>query len=359
MRYVSVRSGYSDACLLLDADLNCRKTVAKTKPAIQSTVMFSTGDSCMKIVLFAVGCVALAVASVDGKESSLDLVPADPQNGFNFPYFLWTPAAHPASEHPFLIVESNNSGKNDDLQFHIDATRAHVVGNGIGPTVARVLGAPLLMPVFPRSESEWQIYTHALDSDSMHLSEDSRERIDLQLLNMVDDARTKLARDGGAVREKFVLVGFSASGTFSNRFSFIHPGRLIATVSGAVNAFPMLPVGELSGRELDYPLGVSNIESIAGKEFEKEKWRALPQMIFMGAIDDNDALQFHDAYSEQEREAVFEVLAEPMDQRWSKAQMVYLDQNPNVTFVTYGQIGHWTTRRIHRDIINFAETDVQ
>lgn len=69
-------------------------------------------------------------------------------------------------------------------------------------------------------------------------------------------------------------------------------------------------------------------------------------MIFMGAVDDNDALLFDDGYSKEERAIVFEVLAEPMRERWSRAQMVYLEHNPNVTFVTYGQVGHWTDRRM-------------
>lgn len=301
---------------------------------------------------------SLSVASADDAAFSLELLPANPESGFNYPYFLSTPATNSAPTW-VLIVESNNSGVNDDLQFHIDAARTHAAGSGIGPVVARKLKMPLLIPVFPRSESDWWVYTHALDRDSMLLRDEPHERLDLQLLSMVDDARARLMRHGAPVREEFVLVGFSASGTFANRFAFLHPGRLMAVVSGAVNAFPMLPVAEHSGRELDYPLGIADIESISGKAFNKERWLALPQMIFMGAVDDNDALLFDDGYSNEERAIVFEVLAEPMRVRWSKAQMVYLELDPNVTFVTYGQVGHWTDGRIHRDIVNFVATEAR
>lgn len=106
------------------------------------------------------------------------------------------------------------------------------------------------MPVFPRSETNSLVYTHALDQDTMHIKEGPAVRLDLQLLSMAIDAQKKLAAQKYIVENKLLIVGFSASGTFSNRFAFLHPDKLLAVVSGAVNAFPMLPVNALNKQAL-------------------------------------------------------------------------------------------------------------
>ena len=42
--------------------------------------------------------------------------------------------------------------------------------------------------------------------------------MDLQLLAMIDDVRARLKAVGLVTHEKALLTGFSASGTFTNRF---------------------------------------------------------------------------------------------------------------------------------------------
>lgn len=287
---------------------------------------------------------------------TVEIVPADPAAGFNFPYVLRTPADSRVPGRPYLVVESNNTGADDDFEHHLAGAKSFAIGQGIGPTVAGELGMPLLVPIFPRNKQEWWIYTHALDRDTLLLGAEPRHRLDLQLLNMVEDARRRLKERDVVVRERFVLVGFSASGTFSNRFAFLHPDRLAAVVSGAVNSFPMLPVASVDGERFPYPLGVADLEQITGRGFDVEAWRKLPQMIFMGAIDDNDAVKFDDAYSEEERKAIFAFVGEDMSARWHASQLIYSRAQPNVTFTTYGGVGHWTDGRIMRDILNFTST---
>ena len=73
----------------------------------------------------------------------------------------------------------------------------------------------------------------------------------------------------------------------------------------------------------------------------------------MGTADHNDAVQFSDAYSNDEQKIIYKVIGKPMALRWQTAQAIYRTQDPNVTFVTYGRVGHWTDSRINRDVINF------
>jgi hypothetical protein len=97
------------------------------------------------------------------------------------------------------------------------------------------------------------------------------------------------------------------------------------------------------------------MEALTGEPFELEAWKALPQMIFMGALDDNDAVKFEDAYSDEERGLIFEHVGEPMHERWMKAQQLCLETEPRIKFITYGQVGHWTDRQVALDIVNFLK----
>jgi len=286
------------------------------------------------------------------------LVPANSEAGFEYPYFLLIPKSLSNLEKHYLIVETNNSGVQDKFSAHIKKTRMQILGQGPGPMVAEDLKMPLLIPIFPRSKARELVYTHALDRDSMLVKGRQDMRLDLQLLRMVDDARKQLKSKKIKIEKKFVMVGFSASGTFSNRFAALHPSSLLAVSSGAVNSIPILPVTSIKNTKLIYPVGISDIKEITGREFDRKNWASLAQMIYMGAADDNDTLKFSDAFSDVERKIVFDVVGEDMASRWSKAQSIYLDQNANTTLITYGQIGHWTNVRIRNDIVNFVRSSI-
>ncbi len=111
----------------------------------------------------------------------LIFVEPDENAPFQYPYFLFLPEQIPADEKLWVVIQPNNSGRvDDDLQKHVEsAKRTASVDFYLGNYVARALQYPLLVPVFPRPETEWQIYTHSLDRDVMLQKNNSLERIDL------------------------------------------------------------------------------------------------------------------------------------------------------------------------------------
>jgi dienelactone hydrolase len=286
---------------------------------------------------------------------TIEVIDANPKEGFNFPYVLRLPEK-PRASHSALIVETNNTGNIDSFGETLTATKLAAAGNGLGPLVSEWLDLPLLMPVFPRTKADSLLYTHALSRDTILIEEGKLARLDRQLLAMVADARAKLAARNLEVAPKFLICGFSASGTFANRFAFLHPKYLLAVVAGGINAFPMLPVSRWHGARLDYPLGTNDLPALAGTDFDMNAWRSLPQMLFMGTADDNDAVQFPDAYSRSERATIYRVIGKPMALRWETAQRIYLALDPHVTFVTYGRTGHATDNLINRDVIAFFDS---
>ena len=122
-----------------------------------------------------------------------------------------------------LLVQPNNSGINsDDPNVH----RRDAWFTGFErKSIADELGVILLVPAFIRPGEDWQIYTHALDRDTLTTERVDLKRIDLQLIAMIDFARAGLGKQGFQVDEKILIQGFSASGMFANRFTILHPER--------------------------------------------------------------------------------------------------------------------------------------
>jgi len=296
--------------------------------------------------------ILISISNVSFAEKVIE-VEADPKKGFSFPFLLKIPASVNTN---YLVVETNNTGTvSDDFDVHYQSAKKAIVGNAVGPWIAKKLKSPILIPVFPRPETNWEIYTHALDRETLLAESGKLKRLDLQLLAMISQAKKILANQSIKIKDKVILTGFSASGSFANRFSMLHPESLQLVVAGGLNGVLMLPINNISEEQLNYPLGVNDFNSITGIDFNSAEWASLPQFLFMGENDTNDAVQFDDAYSDEERKTIYSVLGQKMQpERWTKCQSIYKENNANVVFKTYENIGHGTNLKIHNDILSFV-----
>jgi hypothetical protein len=284
---------------------------------------------------------------------------AKPQEGFNFPYYLFIPENVNSSDSLYLIVEPNNSGfVDDDFDKHIEkARRTASLGFYMGNYVARELNYPLLVPVFPRSRSHWQIYTHALDRDAMLQHGNKLERIDLQLLAMVKDAQKKLEAEGSHLKKQVLLTGFSASGTFANRFTLLHPDKVKAVAAGGLNGLLMLPVDTINKQPLHYPIGTADYDSLMQKPFNYMAFKNTPQLLFMGELDNNDAILYDDGYSLHERNLIFKTMGETMmPDRWEYCKKNYKTHEINAIVKTFNNIGHEQPEKIKKEVLAFFKT---
>lgn len=296
--------------------------------------------------------------SINGE---LSFTEPGPDNSFRFPYFLFIPDGVSLTDEVCIMVEPNNSGfVNDTLQKHIDkAKRTATKDFYIGNFVARGLKVPLLVPVFPRSLTDWKIYTHALDRDVMLQKDNDLERIDLQLLAMFEDARRQLAEQNIKTSDSFMLTGFSASGSFANRFTLLHPDRVIAVAAGGLNGLLMLPIDSLGGEMLPFPLGTGDFKTVTGENFNKAAFLKTPQFYFMGELDDNDAVPFDDAYNQEEREQVYRLLGEQMlPQRWNRCRDIYSQQKVNATIKIMNGLGHEHPEEMKKEILGFFRENI-
>jgi hypothetical protein len=284
-------------------------------------------------------------------ETRTILIPATPSAGFQYPYLL---RVHPKIDEAaptYLLVEPNNSGHLTESLKHDIAESTTQAETGVGSDVSRRLGVPILVPVFPRSG---EIYTHILNRRALLATAPELHRVDLQLLAMISDARHRLAKQGIQIQEKILLTGFSSSGAFVNRFTALHPEVVKAVAAGGVNGMLILSMDRIGTVCLPFPLGTADFASILNRPFQVDAWRRVPQFIYMGACDANDAVPSVDAYTEAQRKIIYEYLGERMQpDRWEKCQSLYREAGATVTFRTYPCIGHETNERIHADIADF------
>ena len=288
-------------------------------------------------------------------------VPANPAAGFSFPYYLFVPQEMDSSKPVHLLVEPCNTGTtSDDFEHHDSKAKSLALKKSSHANrIARRLGVPLLVPVFPRPGGErWRIYTHALDRDTFLITDGDLRRIDLQLIKMITHAQQLLQHNNVKVNEKVFMNGFSASETFTNRFAVLHPKVVRAVATGGVNCIPTCPTDQWKGTTMRYPVGIADIKEIAGIDFDEVAYKRVSQYIYMGALDNNDTVPYRDAYDEVDAKLVKRLIgAEMMPDWWDVSQSIYRALGIPAQFFTYENTRHEIKDEIIDDIVAFFEAN--
>ncbi len=295
-------------------------------------------------------------------------VTVNPTVGFSFPYYLFIPQGIDLNKPVHLLVEPCNTGvsrtrKSLDRKTKALAEASHAT------VIAKRLRAPLLVPAFPRAggddwlvpvspKSQLQTYTYALDRDTLLIRDGDLKRIDLQLINMITHAQRLLRHNNMKVNEKVFMNGFSASGTFANRFSILHPTVVRAVATGGVNGIPTFPTDRWDDVPMRYPVGIADVKEIADIEFDGAVYKRVSQYIYMGVLDDNDTVSYRDGYDAVDAELVENLIgAKMMPDRWRVSQSIYKTLEIPAQFVTYENTGHEIKVEVIEDIVAFFEAN--
>ncbi len=261
-------------------------------------------------------------------------VPADPQKGFSWSYYLYTPAS--IKKPAVLMVETNNTGVSDDPAVHDQGAYDLIAFKS---TWADMLGVPYLVPVFPRPASDPTMYTHALDRKTILTTTPGLVRIDLQLIKMVEDARARLAAAGISVDARFFMVGFSAAGSFTSRFVILHPEVVKAASIGAPGFGPIVPVAKWNGQDLPYPEGTADLKDLVGVPFALDAFRTVPLQVYVGDEDVNTDPWWNLTNPEVALiSAAFGGVS--LYQRWQEYEAAYNSVSSSSQFVVFPGMGH-------------------
>jgi hypothetical protein len=206
---------------------------------------------------------------------------------------------------------------------------------------------------------------HMLCAQTMQIDDGPLERVDRQLLAMVDDAQERLAEQGLSVPEKIMLNGFSSQANFVNRFAALHPNRVCSVSAGGINGLVILPretadVRGFGKRPMNYPVGVANLEELTGNPFDYEAFCELNQFIYMGSEDDKDALLYPDAWTDPELRgvAILTYGEDIHEDRFPHCKDVYHEADANSVFRIYEGVGHKPGPALD-DIVAFHERSLE
>ncbi len=302
---------------------------------------------CLMLILFS------SVFALAQKQS--EIVKVEAGNGFSYPFYLYIPAAmreETAKTQTFtLLVIPNNTGTtDDDLAVHEANVKQKMSQNGLA---FGKLNVPVLMPVFPRPKTDWKIYTHALDRDSLLTDKAEYKRFDLQLAVMIENARERFAKENLKIDTKVLMYGFSAAGMFVNRFAFLHPDKVKAVASGSPGGWAIAPSEKFKGKTLRYPIGTGDLKAVSGKTFDLKALQKVPFFFFMGDEDENDSVIFGDGYETEDKDLVFELFGKTPVERWETSKKLYEESKLQTEFKLYPNTAHKVTFEMIMDIQTF------
>jgi plastocyanin len=222
------------------------------------------------------------------------------------------------------------------------------------------LTAPLSFDVFSR---------FGLESEGSQFTDPVLERVDKQLLAMIEDAKSRLNGDTYTVANQLQIHGFSSSAIFADTFAALHPEHVKALSSGG-NGIAFLPLAEVNKdiptygdadqRTIPWPFGTGDFSEVAEKEFNKDAWMETNQFRYIGAQDQdpsNPDRYNHKAW--KNHDLVTEIFGKSqVDDRFRTSQAIYNHLNVPATFTIYEGVGHKTPEKGRTEIARYHANQI-
>ena len=308
-----------------------------------------------KILIFLCGvyCV-VSFLFVPVLSASIIKVDANSAIGFHWPYYLYTPAKV-SSEH-ILVVPNNSPLVNDSFAYHQDLALEQL---NMWKTWADSLGTPLLVPIFPRFNDEYDgtIAPQGLGRGTLETSIPSYARIDLQLIAMVEDIRHHFSTQGISLDGRMYFWGTSQAGWFISRFVLLHPERVRAAAYGFVG-WPAIPSISHKGLEMPYPYGLGGVSSLTRTKFDKSIFCQVPQFITCGELDNNTfGLPWYMGGDKEEFGTMFRThFGTTTVSMHNSAKDIFYELGSIAFFKIYPGIGHTMTVAMSEEALSFLKS---
>ena len=234
------------------------------------------------------------------------IIPGNKNEGYNIGYAVFIPNG--CSNKTTLLMHSCNTGGNVPVKLsdaiNIAKTSLYERPNS-GTWISSSTKLPVLIPLVPRIQG---YYTQAFGSQIYHndptpLINDQERRKDEETLSpveieevieyckdihyqvtyIINACKQFLFDKGIEVDDKIIVEGYSAGSKFANYFAALHPKLIKGIIAGGTSGLTILPLSELNGNELKFPLGVADIP-----DFDLDTFSQIPQYYYIGDSDYND-----------------------------------------------------------------------
>ncbi len=320
-------------------------------------------------------------------QDQLILIPANPEKGFNFPYVIKLPGKKNkiySTKNNFLFFRMMGSGIRKQ-KFCINHALYYLDSKNAFLQIASNFGFPIIMPVIERTgifvkEDKFgksMLYEHALSRDSVYVKEltttdshaenniksynlhevDYKKYYDLddQIAAMIKDAIYKLNTNNIKVEDKVIMEGYSASGTFCDRFTMLHPELVKMLITGATLDDVMLPMDAYKGNKLYFPIGTADYKKITGRDFDLEANNKIAKLIYMGEKDTNNTVLFNECYSEYHMKLIPKLFGKENLPRAKKMMELYKEANGKTLLILDKGIKH----AISTEMLDYIKTFIK
>lgn len=195
------------------------------------------------------------------------------------------------------------------------------------------------------------INEHSLDP----LTPEFYYRPDLKVNNIISELINNLTDAGYSPCNKTLVAGFSAGGMWSNRYTLLHPERVLAAAMGQAGGWLAMPLAEHNGSTLNWPMGLNNFYNLTGTNYSKQELlKDVPQFIFIG--DQDTTSTYCEGYPSCQNITIWG----NTDPERLEAQSTYLaNNNYSIQFKLYGFVGHSYTSYMKIDLLDFFETAIK
>jgi pimeloyl-ACP methyl ester carboxylesterase len=283
-------------------------------------------------------------------------IPAD-ESEFYSPYYVYISSsvakkAENREELNILVMPNNTGTTSDNLGSH---ERVALLQTFIAHIVFKDLNTIILIPAFPRTKEQGDVYTHALDRDTLLTEVKEISRTDVQLNAMVDETTKRLTQNRWQVNGRFMMFGQSASGMFVNRYCLLHPERVSAAVIFSPGGWAIAPVRQYNGQDLRYPIGIDDVEQLVGNKLNLEAYKEIPHLFVIGSEDSNDSVPYSDGYADEDRDLINSNFGKTPIERWKESERLYEAVLINVEFKTYKGMGHIPSLESLKDAVQFLK----
>ena len=302
------------------------------------------------------------IVPAEERRGSIIEVPEQEAEGFSWPYILYLPDTIANHTTPCLFIANNTPSPHDDFTHHYEQAKKKVEQyRGLSDD----LGIPLIVFAIPRFETAipevdlnyddvWLIDPQALTRNTLVSDISSLNRLDLQVVHIIDHAAALLRGEGITTTGKIIPFGFSSSGTFASRFTLLHPERVEMVIAGAPGGWFTLPLQEYEGTELRYPVGISDLYRLTAIQFDLDKYKKIPKFYFVGTEDENNAVPYLDAYAFEDRITIQGLFGIDPQIRFRHYTSIMKKLDIQLQFTFYDGMGHYLSDEAYDDIIEFV-----
>jgi hypothetical protein len=102
-----------------------------------------------------------------------------------------------------------------------------------------------------------------------------------------------------------------------------------------------------------YPVGIGDLKALIGKSFHLKAVAKVPQFLFLGTTDTNDAIVYTDSFDKEACKLIFDKFGATLMARWPYTEQLYEKYLPKATLKVYPGIEHKYSSLMDTDVMAF------